>query len=294
MLSNLKSAFLAGLHHWKIALLVYFLQLLLAVPLAMQVWHVLEASIGNSLEISKLLYNYDHTVISDFLKVHGGSITPLVGQLRWVLLVWVLASVFINGGILVGLVRKTPTGAAFWSGGAAYFFRFAKIGAIFLLLTLLWTGITILPYLGKLMYFFETMPTEKTVLGYLVLIVAGWLLGLIFFNNASVAARTAIIENGLGTWPALKKGVASTFRHFFKITAIFLVFSALQMVAVALYWWLESRSGMVTAALVVVFFVVQQALVLVRILGRVMVLAAISSFHTTGTTVNPSNNAAHT
>jgi hypothetical protein len=278
MISTIKTAFTTGLRHWNIVLLVYALQLLLAVPLAMQVWHVLEASIGNSLEINKLLSGYDHTVFSDFLNVHGGSITPLIGQLRWVLLVWALGSVFINGGVLSTLVNKTPNWLSFWAGGALYFFRFAMVGVAFLLLFLLWTGFTLLPYLGNLMHNFETMASEKVVLGYLLLIAFGWFIGVVFFNNASIIARTAIIKQGLTVWQACKKGLGFTFRHFFQTTAIYLVFMALQMLAVVAYWWLEGQSGMVTAGLVVVFFLVQQVLVLFRITTRIMTMSGVFNY----------------
>lgn len=281
MLEIIKNSFLTGLRFWKIVLLVYFLQQLLAVPLAMQVWHVLEASIGSSLQINKLLAGYDHTVFSDFLKVHGGSITPLIGQLRWVLLVWALASVFINAGVLSALVNKTPTGSAFWSGGAMYFFRFAKIAGIFLLLVLVWTGVVLLPYLANLMGHFETMATERTVLGYLALLAVGWFIGIIYFYNAAIIARTAIVQNGLTTWQALKKGLGFNLRNFLKTTAIFLVFSGLQLLALAIYWWLEGRSGMVSPPLIVVFFVLQQLLVLVRLMGRLMIVKGVSEWYLT-------------
>ncbi len=275
MLNTIKNAFFTGLRHWKIVLLVYFLQLLLAIPLAMQVWHVLEASIGNSLEITKLLSGYDHTVISDFLKVHGGSITPLIGQLRWVLLVWAIFSVFINAGVLYTLVKKTPILLAFWTGGATYFFRFAKIAVVFLLLLSLWSGIVLLPYLANLMVNLETMASEKTVLGYFLAHVLLWLVGFIYLSIASIVAKTAIIKEGLTTWQALKRGLVFTFRHFFQTMGIFLFFNLLQLLAMAIYWWLEGRSGMVTGGLVVVFFVMQQGLVLLRITVRMMVNAGL-------------------
>jgi hypothetical protein len=278
MISTIKTAFTTGLRHWNIVLLVYALQLMLAVPLAMQVWHVLEASIGNSLEINKLLSGYDHSVFSDFLNVHGGSITPLIGQLRWVLLVWAIGSVFINAGVLSTLVNKTPNWLSFWAGGAIYFFRFAIIGAVFLLLVLVWTGLTLLPYLGNLMHNFETMATEKTVLGYLLMIAIGWFLGFIYLSNASIVARTAVIKHGLTVWQALKKGLGFTFRRFLKTTAIFLFFLGLQLLALAAYWWLEGKSGMVTAGLVAVFFILQQVLVLFRIMTRFMTMSGISTY----------------
>ena len=97
----------------------------------MQVYHVLEASIGNSLEINKLVETYDDTVVTDFLNEHGASLSPLLGQLRWVLLIYVLFSVFINAGLLYAVVKNKKGWKTFWEGGAAYFFRFFKVAVFF-------------------------------------------------------------------------------------------------------------------------------------------------------------------
>ena len=56
------------MRQWRIAAIIYFIQLCLAMTLGMQAHSVLESSIGNSLEINKLLAQYDHTVLTDFLK----------------------------------------------------------------------------------------------------------------------------------------------------------------------------------------------------------------------------------
>lgn len=279
MKNILVNAWKTGFRHWKIVLLVYSLQLVLAIPLAMQVWHVLEASIGKSLEIDKLLPGYDHTVISDFLKVHGASITPLIGQLRWVLLVWALVSVFVNGGILATIVKKTPNWLSFWTGGAAYFFRFFKVALVFTVLLALWSGLTLLPFLANLQHSLETMATEKSVLGLLAVVLLAWLAGLVFFSNAGIAAKTAVIAEGLTTWKAVKKGLGFAGRRYGKAAAVFLFFNALQLLALLAYWWAEGRSGMVSPALVLVFFGLQQLLVLFRLTGRLMAVAGVSSLY---------------
>ena len=85
-----------GLLQWRITASVYLIQLGLSLTLGIQIYEVLQASIGHSLEINKLMHGYDHTVLTDFLKVHGASITPLLGQIRWLLLLWLLFSVFIT------------------------------------------------------------------------------------------------------------------------------------------------------------------------------------------------------
>ena len=82
MSSVFSKAFKTGTSQWRVAAIVYFVQFCLALTLGMEVHNVLGASIGKSLEINKLAAHYDHTVFSDFLKVHGASITPLIGQFQ--------------------------------------------------------------------------------------------------------------------------------------------------------------------------------------------------------------------
>ncbi|MCC6727637.1 MAG: hypothetical protein IT258_24235, partial [Saprospiraceae bacterium] len=180
--------------------------------------------------------------------------------------------------ILYTLHKKTANWVGFWTGGATYFSRFLLTAILFLLLLLIWTGFTLLPYLGQLQTNLETMATEKTVLGYLLAVVIVWLMGVIYLFNASVIARTAILEQGVSVWRAMKKGLGFTARHFFKTMGIFLCFTLLQLAATAIYWTLEGKSGMVTACLVLVFFCLQQLLVLIRIMGRLMLTAGLMDF----------------
>ena len=121
-----------GFRQWRIVAIVYALQLCLALTLGMQAYEVLEASIGHSLELHKLLQGYDHTVLTDFLNVHGASITPLLGQLRWLALVWLLFSVFTDGGLLYCTASpQQASWRSFWQGGAAYFFAFSAARVVF-------------------------------------------------------------------------------------------------------------------------------------------------------------------
>ncbi|MBK9337946.1 MAG: hypothetical protein IPM98_15935 [Lewinellaceae bacterium] len=189
--------FRVGVGQWRIAAIVYVLQLCLALTVGMQVYEVLDASIGNSLEINKLLRQYDHTVVTDFLKVHGASITPLLGQLRWLLLVWLLFSVFLNGGLLYCAASpEQASGRSFWQGGAAYFFPFLKISLFFLPAVLLWTGVLWLPIAVFLERALEYLPSEKhTVWGVLTL-AAFWLAGLGLLFVWAVLSRLQRLTTG--------------------------------------------------------------------------------------------------
>ena len=273
----LTRAFTTGMQQWRIAMIVYIIQLCLALPIGMEVRNVLVASIGHSLEFNKLLGHYDHTVFSDFLKVHGASITPLIGQLRWLFLVWVLFSVFTDAGLLNGVTTSGPVrGRVFWEGGAYYFFPFLKMGLILLLLWLIWTVAIFLPMVLWVLPALENSVTEIgtvwTVLGLLGLYVAG----LLFIQVWSVLSRLQHIRASTSVAVSLRTGLQTLIRHKWKLMLFIFAFFAVQVLLFVIYWWLESHSGMITPVLIVIFFLIQQAFAFFRIQLRQMAYAGIA------------------
>lgn len=277
---QVKTAFINGLRigigQWRIAAIVYFLQLCLALTVGMQVYDVLQASIGHSLEINKLLEHYDHTVVTDFLKVHGASITPLIGQLRWLLLAWLLFSVFTDGGLLY--CTTTPqqaSGKAFWQGGAANFFSFLKISLFFLALALLWTLIIFLP----IVLFFERslqyFNSEKPAVWLVFLLLAVWLAGFMVLFVWSVLSRVQYLRTGASVWSSLKNGGRIFRKNKALVATLMAAFGLLQILMVLIYWTVEAYTGMVSPLLILVVFLVQQAFVFGRIQVRQMMYAAL-------------------
>lgn len=277
----MRDAFIAGLktglQQWKIATIVYVIQLCLALTLGMQVFHVLEASIGKSLEINKLIIGYDHTVLTDFLKVHGASITPLIGQLRWLILVYLLFAVFIDGGLLYGVAVPQPAQShTFWKGGATYFFPFLKIGLLLLVPLLLWTLIIWMPFglclEASLLYFPSEAYTVWLAVG--LMIVYG--IGLAVLFVWSVLSRLAIIQTGVGIGASLRQGWRLFRGNKRRLLGLLGLFLLLKSALLALYLMLEAATGMQSPLLILVFFVVQQVFVFFRIQIRQMVYAGLA------------------
>jgi hypothetical protein len=264
-------AFSSGKRQWRIAAIVYAVQLCLVLTLGMQVYEVLKASIGHSLEINKLLLHYDHTVIADFLKVHGASITPLIGQLRWLLLVWLLFSVFLNGGMLVcATTMEKPSGRDFWTAGATYFFPFLKISLLFLLFVLLWSVLILLPIALYLEPALEYFSTEQYPIWIVLLLLAGYLKGLAWLYMWSVAARLNKICENNTIFKCLGKGWKTLWKNKWRFGGFMAGFVLIQFLLLVFYWQLEGHTGMVSPLLILVLFVVQQAVVFGRILIRGM------------------------
>lgn len=177
-MNSFTDSILTALRQWRWALLVWCVQLVLALPPGLQFFDVLKASIGDSLSVEGLRHDYDHTVLSDFLKIHGGSVSPLLGQLLFLWGVWWICSVFLKGGLLGAVVSGNSRNAKqFWSDAATHFFPFLKWGLLFALLFLLWTVALWWPFLLSFESLLLRLNTEQTLLvffaGVLFLYAAG-------------------------------------------------------------------------------------------------------------------------
>ena len=241
----------------------------------MQVYQVFEASIGSSLELNKLMVGFNDTTVTDFLNVHGASLSPLLGQLRYVILAYFIFSIFINAGLLNAVAEERSGWDVFWEGGKKYFFRFLGVSLFFIILFLLWTGLTLIPYINWMQPSIEVFSSEKTTVFLLFVILFFWLLGVIYLFNASVIARLKIIKDELKNWKAIKKGMGISFRRFFSFTGLFLLFFLLQIIFIAFYWQTESMVGMTSPLLVFIFFIIQQIMVFIRWIFRLGMYAGV-------------------
>ncbi len=282
MISSFKSfqvSFWNVMWQWRITMIVYFLQVFLTLTLGMQVYSVLESSIGHSLELNKLLHGYDHTVITDFLKVHGASITPLIGQLRWLLLVWFVLSVFLNAGLLVSAAEPDAPKNQwqfFWQSGARYYGTFLKISVIFLLFALIWTLLILTPvalfFEPSLQYF----KSEVFMVWLTVSLLLVYLLGLIVLFLWSVSSRLLRVNSGARLKTCIRKGWKSWWKNKKKLAALMAILVLVQLSSLALYCLLSDIIGSKTAGQILLFFLLQQGFIFFRIQIRQVMYAGIA------------------
>lgn len=273
--SFFKIVFRIGLRHWRSALIIYVIQFLLALTIGLQVYQVVEASIGNSLELNKLLNGYSETVVKDFLNTHGASLSPLVGQLRYLILVYVVFVVFLNAGALNCIVKNEPRWKSFWKGGAEYFSRFLLNALFFIFITLVWAGILWGPFVIFFPVSAEYFSSEIGSMYLMFALMFVFLFGLFFLFNWSVIARLEIISENRRTWPAIKNGFYLARKKYFSVTGLFLLFFFIELIFIGIYWLAEGASGMVSPGLILVFFLVQQFLIIIRIMARLMMYAGV-------------------
>lgn len=273
-----KIGFRTGFRHWRIALIIYAIQFLLALTIGLQVYQEVEASIGNSLELNKLLSGYSETVVKDFLNVHGASLSPLVGQLRYEILVYALFVIFLNAGTLGCVVHQEYSWKSFWKRGAEYFSRFFWNALFFIIITFIWAGIIWLPFLMFFPKSAEYVSSEITSMYLMFVLAFIFLMGLFFYFNWSVISRLKIIQENMRPWQAIRKGFTLARKKYFSLTGLFLLFFVFELILIGIYWAVEGASGMITPALILVFFVIQQVFIFLRIMIRVMMYGGVARF----------------
>ena len=127
---------------WKVILFIFVFQLLLASTVGLQMMKVLDESIGNSLSLDKLQNGFDYTVFTDFMNVHGGSFVVLYGQMRWMVLIYMIIASLISTGLIYCLIHRLVKVSDFMNGGVAHFMKLFFVDLLFSILILGIVGVS--------------------------------------------------------------------------------------------------------------------------------------------------------
>lgn len=271
-----------GLSHWRVAILVYAIQLLVAMIFGLQVGSLISSTIGDSLSIDALIEGYDHTVFSDFMAVHGASFGVLMSQMKWVLLLGFFLSVFLQAGKYSAVVRQEFYWPAFFEGARQYFWSFLKIAFVVILFTIVWTLVCWLPLMSNLLSALETLPSEVDLgwIAFAVLLV--YMFGLVILTQISILAKTHVISESGSVRQAFRAALRWMRTHFFSNTGLYLLFNLLAMTVGLLYLWIELKGGMISTAAVYGFLIIQQAYSFGRILLNLMKIGGLSRYYVEG------------
>ncbi len=254
----------SGFTHRKLITTIYLLQFVMAITVGLQVYNVLDASIGNSLSINGLKYGNAHMVINDLLNTHGPSLSPVLGQARWMMLVYLIFAAFIHGGIWNSLIH---TGAenAFWNGGATYFFKCLGCGMIWTFLLLIWSAVLWIPYISRITIWMEQWPSEAPILWIGVLIFFIWLIGVLIFFVASCYSKVFIIRDDRQVLKSVWKGLKTGIRQTFRVVPILLIFATATGVLYAIHAVIDDSRILASTIGIFILFFIQQLIVWIKI-----------------------------
>ena len=259
----------------KMVFVLYLLNLLLAIPLALAFRAVLVAGFGSSLAPAAMMESLDFTVFQDFMNVHSASLQTVFGQVLSVLVLSMIVQTFLAGGILTVLQDQAKySSAAFFKGCGAYFFRFFRLFLLFgviLLLTAVVVGAVVFSVAEGLT---ESASSEVTELWIRIASIVLFLLPVMLVMMAGDYAKIhMVLHDQRSAFRMCGKGFAFVFRRFFSAFGLELLMLLIAVFLFAVYLLIDLSIGMTSGAAIAVMFVIQQLFMMLRAWTRVFFFA---------------------
>lgn len=261
---NIKS----GFEKPRLISIVYVIQMILALTIGLQVYQVFGASIGNSMSLEGLKSGNSHMVINDLLNTHGASLSPLLGQVRWMVIVYLFVAAFVHGGVWHSIINQYDK-ASIWVGGATYFFKMLIIGITMSLVFLIWSALLWGPYLSKIRYWMEALPSEEPILWGGICVAILWSFGAIFIFVASCFCKIFVIRDNVKVRFALWKSIKASTKKTWKSLPILFAFFVLIALLYIMHSFVDDWTIFSTSIGVFILFLIQQLIVWIKIGLRV-------------------------
>ena len=261
-------AIISGFRRKRLVTTVYIIQLLFAITIGLQVYNVIDASIGNSYAIEGIKSGSAHMVINDLLNVHGPSLSPLLGQLRWIILVYLIISAFINAGIWYSILGPGNKNS-FWIGGANYFARCLKVGlfwtALFAIISIvLWTY-----FFANLTNWMEQWISEKPIVLIGVAIILIWSVLSVFLFVGTSYSKIYLIKQNAKSWRSIIYGIRTALKKTISLFPMLLIFAVILLLLYSFHMVIDDLNFINTSLGIFVLFFIQQLIVWSKIAIRI-------------------------
>ena len=270
------SGFRRSLAEPKMAMLLYAINLLVAIPLAMACRAVLSAGLGSSMAPSNLMNGLDYTVWQDFSNIHGPELSAVIGESFWVILLSMLLNTFLSGGILSELRvgREKLSASSFFGGCGTYFLRFFRLflifGVTFFVIAILLIGV-----LGAAQdALTENATSEITeiwvrIVGAVVFIVPVILILMI----ADYAKLSVVLNDDRSMVKTAWRATKFVFGRLLRTFGLEVLMLLVPLLLFAIYLKLDLTIGMTTGTTILVMFIIQQLFLLSRAWTKVFFFA---------------------
>jgi len=260
-------------------LLIFLLALMVAVPFA----DVFGTSIGKSLEINKLLPQYDHTVWSDFMNAYGGQTTGISSQVSWMLPAFMLLYIFLSGGIVKSYdaLPERFSARRFMSACTYYFWRFFRLFGWMLLFqgllaALLYGGAFLLVLGGS----WSNMQSEQTLINTVRILLPIHLFLATFLAMVGDYTKVRMVKNDT-YWALVEFGrsFGMCIRYFFRTYLAYFLDILLLVGLYVLYVFVADKIGMAGKAAILAMVVIQTLVMFFRLGTRLFALGSVSRMY---------------
>ena len=241
---KLLNAFLVGirkaLHAWPVAVITFFVQLVMAGIAALLFKSALSNAFGNSLAPDQFLHGFNFSYVIDLLKKNPGLLQTVFGVVAWMMVINQFLFLFFKGGIIAAVQpnNEKVTLPAFFEGCGQYLGRFFRLFLIAAMASLVLVFI-----LGTAAGFLYPLlqgdgETEQQIMRAAGAVVALFMLFFsILFLIADYAQVITVVDNERRMFHAFWTGVKFVFQRFLIAYGLFLLFiiGSILIVAVSVF-----------------------------------------------------------
>ena len=260
---------------WKSILLIYIVQLLLGIIVAMTAYRQFNSAIGCSLELDRLANGFDRSIFSDMIN----DVPTIIGQIQsrfgLVVLLFLFLSVFLHAGLLGNIRNDNNSVSTFFRNAKRYYFRFLGVALVSLLKMIFILAIIWVPFFKWLGNPLETFHSEKTFILSVVGLIILSVLFIIIIWLWSVLVRYQVIDDN-GFILSMKSGWLILKTNFIRYYVIGIALILLHALITWLYTLTISDWGAETWFCVLGLIFIQQIFSMIRIWIRALGFSAMN------------------
>lgn len=281
---NISSLYISGLQNTfkvkKIVLVVYVINVFFALAVALPFASVLFSAIGYSDALTPLATTFNFTAFNDFMREHGQGISGIMAVARWLIPIYFLVQIFLNGGIINAFKKENNSYSLsdFYKNCTIYFWRYLKVFLSMAIFQVIALVIVIIPMVIVFSKGIDNVASEATYWT-----TSYWGLGVafVFLSLLMLVSDYAKIlltdENAGGIFKTIFKAWKLVFKNFLSFYGLFLV----NLIVITLVYWIYLQLGDVinpsSGVVIFLFLIIQQIINLIRIATKFTYFGSITA-----------------
>ena len=260
---------------WKSILLIYGVQLVLGIIVAVIAYRQFNGAIGSSLELDRLANGFDRSIFSDMINKFPVIIEYIQSRFALMVVLFLLLSIFLHAGLLSNIRYGYYSIFKYFQNANIFFFKFLKVVLISLFFKIVVLAIIWVPFFMFIGDPLETFHSEKTLIFTVIGLVILSILFLIVIWLWSVLSRYHILDENRSL-VSMKAGWRLLISNFARYYLVGCGLILLHVIITWLYTTVVDDWGAETWFSVLALVIMQQLFSLIRIWIRAFGYSAVN------------------
>lgn len=264
----------------RLLALIYILNFIAALLIALPIRNLISSGAGNSLAIEQNLERFDYEFLTDLLRKIQNGLAAITNQSILFIFLYFVFSILLLGGI-VSIIKKGPNSfknSDFWMGAGSLFWKYFRLSMYFLL------GHSLLIYLLSITWLsgsniFEVESDSLYVAKMKTLFPIYLTLALIWSLIHDYAKLYVSDVKGFWITHAVLSSFRLTLKKLLPTFGIYLVKLLLFVFLTSIYWIIRKKFQLNTGSNIFIIFLLGQLYLIGRMYLRIWHLAAANHFY---------------